>query len=166
MPENRREEFLSEAYIRAIAARAGVNIQEFKADFGVDIGFTRINHHSRGFTDMSCLPLYCQLKASTTCETRGDQIVYKLDAKNYNDLVSSSSSVLIVFCLPPDINDWIAQDEHCLSISKCAYYLQLTDREETPNKATKTITIPKAQIFTEKALLQLIDEVQKRVQPL
>lgn len=166
MPEETKKEFLSKAYVRAVAAHAGVNIEFSEADFGVDISFTRIKSRPGRRFDTSGLALKCQLKSSMICHMKDDHVVYDLDAKNYNDLVNSAFGILIVLWLPSNIDNWIMQDENSLSISKCAYYLDLFGRKETSNKEKQRVFIPKSQIFTVEALLRLIDQVQKRVQPL
>ena len=168
MPFETREEQFSKAYVWALAARAGLNIYEGKCDFGVDISFRRVRdrENPQRYVDMGPeIPLLCQLKASTQCELRGDDIVYDLKAKNYNDLVNSSNSVLILLWLPENIEDWIVYQENCMHLFKRAYYYKIKDLIETSNKYTKTIYIPKTQVLTEEALLQLVDQAQRWVSP-
>jgi len=166
MPDETRAEYLSKAYVRAIAARAGANIHIPEVDYGVDMAFTRVKRHSSGLTDMPDIPLRCQIKSSKDCKLRGDDIVYDLKVKNYNDLINSSSTVLIVLWLPFTIDEWIMQDANCLTVFKCAYYFEISDRTEISNKSKKQILIPKSQVFTEEALLRLIDKAQKGLQAL
>jgi len=58
------------------------------------------------------------------------------------------------------------QDENFLTVRKCAYYFEITDRTKVHNKRTKQILIPKSQIFTEEALLRLIEKAQEGLQVL
>ncbi len=166
MPNETRAEFISRAYVYAVAARAGVNVTKPEFDFGVDFIFTRIGKETYGLRDMLYIPLTCQLKSSKDCEYRGDEIYYVLEAKNYKDLVRSSSSILILLWLPAEIDKWIAQSENSLHLFKCAYFYKIKpeDRKEVPNKTRVTIHFPRSQVFTAEALLQLIDEIQPRLE--
>src|SRR6266849_6790608 len=166
MPEADRGEELSIAYVSAIAAHAGVSIAEIlRRDYGIDMTFRRLwkrtsdNHYS----DRSGISVPSQLKSARVpeWEMRGERIVYALKAKNYNDLVTSTNGFLILMCLPSAIDQWLKQDEECLRLHKCYYYwrTELED-EETTNTKTKTIYIPRDQLFTPAALISLVDEAQ------
>lgn len=164
MPETSRSQAFSIAYIRAIAAKAGVNIYKSEEDFGVDMSFCKIIHRKDRYTDTSSMPVPFQIKSSKVWELRGDTIVYDLEVKNYNDLVNSCFCVLILMCLPPTSDEWLRQDEECLRLHKCCYYWRPSDRVETLNSEKKRIYIPRSQIFTVDALTMLMDEAQARLQ--
>jgi hypothetical protein len=166
MPESFKAEALSMAYIRAIAAKAGVNIYRPEYDFGVDMSFGKVvQRDGRRCADTSSMPVPFQIKASKVWELRGDTIIYDLEVKNYNDLVNSTILVLILMCLPSTSDEWLRQDEECLSLHKCCYYWRPSSGQaETLNSEKKRIYIPRSQIFTVDALTMLMDEVQARVQ--
>lgn len=171
LPDGQRQELLSEAYVFAIAARAGVNMSKPRFDLGTDYKFERVSKVSYGRRDMPGrgIALRCQLKSSKNCELlRNDMIAYRLDADNYNDLIYSSASVLVLLWLRDTIDEWILQTKECLHIHKCAYYYEIQDKDRTeaPKGSTKTIHIPPSQIFTPEALLKLLDKAERGLEPL
>lgn len=161
MPEPLRMEGLSRAYIDAIAARAGVSTCVPRNDFGVDVFVSKITRQRDGRrTDVPNSPVPLQLKASTLWTVREAMIVYDLEAKTYNDLVSNDDHILIFMCLPPDPEEWLDQDEDGLQLHKCCYYWRPSDGTETTNTATKRIFIPRRQLFTVDVLKRLVNRVE------
>lgn len=171
MSEKLNSEAFSLAYIRAVAARAGVNIYRPEWDFGVDLAFTRVDPYQplakkrgRRHRDSHTLPIPFQVKSSKNWKMCDDTIVYDLEAKNYDDLVNSSVCLLLLMCLPPTIDEWMHQDEQCLQLHHGCYYWQPSEEDEmTPNEETKRITIPRKQLFTAEALLRLLSERQRGI---
>lgn len=173
MPEKQRSEDFSRAYIEAIAAHAGVNIHEPRRDFGIDLAFSRIDRSERvskkgsklRYTDTHSVSLPCQVKSSKDWTLHNNAVLYDLEVKNYNDLVNSSACFLILMCLPPTIDEWLSQDENGLRLMKCCYYWRPSENEdETDNDRTKQICIPRSQVFTAEALIELLNERQGGVQ--
>lgn len=170
MPDSDRAEELSVAYACAIAAHAGINTTISRKDFGIDISFRRVwkRRSDNHYTDMPGLSIPSQLKSARAPEWkfRAGKIVYDLRAKNYNDLVTSTNGFLILMCLPSSIDEWLLQGEECLHLYKCCYYwIPGLEDIETPNKHTKTIYIPREQLFTVGALTTLVDQVQLGITP-
>jgi len=170
MPEADQGEELSIAYVSAIAAHAGINITVSRKDYGIDMSFKRLwkRKSDNHYTDMAGLSLPSQLKSARFPEwkIRADIIAYDLRAKNYNDIVTSTNGFLILMCLPAAIDQWLEQNEERLHLHKCCYYwTPELDDDETPNKSTKTIYIPRTQLFTTDALISLVDQVQPRIEP-
>ncbi|WP_052887421.1 DUF4365 domain-containing protein [Thermogemmatispora carboxidivorans] len=163
MPEAHRAEELSLAYVLALAAKAGVNYSLLKRDYGIDISFRRPRIIDGEIDDSGSMMVDAQLKASRNYRLKGDYIVYDLPAKNYRKLVNSIFSVLLLLCLPPSIDHWLHQSEECLSIYKCCYYWRPQGHVEIDQVRSKTIYVPKANLFTEAVLLSLLDEAQAKV---
>jgi hypothetical protein len=69
------EEGLSRAYVMAVAARAGVNINWREFDYGVDGTFCRVSNRNGRLTEDG-VALDYQLKASTRWRMDGREVVY------------------------------------------------------------------------------------------
>lgn len=160
------------AYVRAIAAKAGMNIWKPENDFGTDLAFTRIGsyqpvakkRHNR-YLDPHDVSIFFQVKSTTDWEEVNDKIRYDLEATAFDDLIFRRGiSLLLVMCLPPTIEKWLSQDRSNLQLYHCCYYWE-PDAEEvmTPNDYTKRIFIPTRQIFTPDALTELFDSRQREV---
>ena len=164
MPETFKMQKLSIAYVRAIAAKAGANVSNPEDDFGIDISFGKMIERNGRYTDTGCIPLHAQVKASKNWEKREDVIVYDLEVKNYDDMVTSNHKCfLILMCLPQTIDEWLDQNEEHLQLRRCCYYWRPSDLMETTNTTTKRIFIPRSQIFTVNSLIGLMDEVQVKI---
>jgi len=164
MPYNDKSEALSIAYIRAIAAKAGVNILKSESDKGVDLRFSKVTERNGHYRDISHICLPCQIKSTKNWIEKGDNILYDLEVINYNDLINSSYLLLVLMCLPQTIDQWLLQDEDCLRIHKCCYYWRpLRGQVETLNENTKRIIIPRTQIFTADLLTTTLNEIESRL---
>jgi hypothetical protein len=171
-PDSDRSEELSVAYVSAIAAHAGIKAENVsRKDYGTDMTFKRLRKRKSDnhYTDINGIDVHCQIKSARSPEwkiSKGGIISYRLRAKNYNDLVTSTYGFLILMCLPSSIDQWLQQDEECLRLYKCCYYwMPGPDDEETKNDTTKTIYIPNQQLFSAKVLVSIVDQVQPRIDP-
>jgi hypothetical protein len=171
-PESDRSEELSVAYVSAIAAHAGIRVESVsRKDYGTDMTFKRLRKRTidNNYSDMHGIIVPCQIKSARAPEWREskqkDSISYDLRAKNYNDLVNSTLGFLILMCLPATVEQWVQQDQECLRLYKCCYYwIPGADDELTGNKYTKTIHIPREQLFTAEILARIVDEAQPRIE--
>lgn len=165
MTQQHIEEGLSRAYVAAVAARAGVNLNWRGFDYGVDGAFCRISERDGRHAEDG-ITLDYQLKASTRWRIENQEVVYQLEAKTYNDLASRRSGVrvvpliLILFCLPKEESQWLEINEENLLMRKCCYWT-LVDERLTKNAATVTIGIPREQLLTSAALLDLLGKVER-----
>jgi len=168
-----RSEELSIAYVSVIAAHAGIKVESVaRKDHGTDMTFKRLRKRTIDdhLSDMNGIIVPCQVKSARLPEWREgrneDIIAYDLRAKNYNDLVTSTYGFLVLMCLPASVGQWVQQDQECLRLYKCCYYwMPGSDDEETDNKHTKTIHIPREQLFTAEILASIVDEAQPRIEP-
>jgi hypothetical protein len=171
-PETDRSEELSIAYVSAIAAHAGIKVENVsRKDHGTDVTFKRLRKRKIDgrYSDMNSIIIPCQVKSARAPEWREnknkDFIVYDLRAKNYNDIVTSTFGFLILMCLPASVEQWLQQDDECLRLYKCCYYWRPGDGDdETDNKYTKTIYIPREQLFTADILAGIVDDAQPRIE--
>ena len=143
MPENLIKEQLSVAYIHAVTARVGYELDIKSVDYrGIDgvienpalSGVNRVDF---------------QLKSSTDYEIRETEIAYDLRVENYNRLVQEKDipRVLILFIMPKDDAEWLIQNPDELCLRKCAYWLSLMGEAPSTNTSQKRVSIPKANIF-------------------
>ena len=159
------EEALCEAYIQAIAAHARVAVRiNHKNDYGIDGSFHHIDKiHKRRLE--SVIALAFQLKASINWSLNNAQekIVYKLEAKTFNDLARyQGPCILILLCLPRAADTWVEQCEDYLLLRKSCYFWRKPNNEETKNSSTETIYIEKENFFTSNALLKLLTDVNNK----
>lgn len=148
--EQQKEQF-SIAYVRAVAAVAGVNVYRPEVDEdSVDIGFA-----TRTFAGQPQRPrLEAQLKCTADPVGEGTSFGFALRVKNYNELVGEFlvPRLLIVVVVPPAASEWLMQDEKSLAMRHCGYWVSLANSPTTPNASNVTIQIPRSQVFTVSAL--------------
>ena len=146
------------SYVTAIIARSGLCSNSVDKDFGVDLEVRNIGLYGTKRVDLSTF-LELQLKASINWKTDATHIIFDLEADAYNKLVfrrenSSTPCALILCCLPKDEATWLSVCEDTLIIRKCCYYY-FVNGEETSNKDSKRIRIPRSQLLTPESLNDL-----------
>ncbi|MDX2044090.1 MAG: DUF4365 domain-containing protein [Acidobacteriota bacterium] len=165
MTQQHVEEWLSHAYVMAIAARAGVGIGRPFQDYGVDGTFSKIQFFS-GRRFETGVKIDFQLKASKNWKIEGESVVYDLEAKTYNDIVNRSLRIrstplmLILLCLPQDSAQWLEQSEDHLIVRRCCYW-SIFSGTATQNSHTARIRISRHQLFTPDVLMKLLDQVEE-----
>lgn len=74
----------------------------------------------------SGFPLDYQAKATVNWELKDGHIVYDLESKSFNDIVSrdeaQTTMILILLCLPPEKPDWHIATEKSTTLRNCCYY--------------------------------------------
>ena len=148
------KERLSIGYVTLVAARAGCQVLMIPVD--------------RESCDIEIRPVAgaqvridIQLKATAHLVDEGDYVSFPLEIKNYNDLRSTevgNLQLLIVVDLHDDENEWVLADIDSLIFKRCAFWHNLAGAPETNNVATKTVRIPKQQIFNPEGLRAIIQE--------
>ncbi len=158
-----KTEMLSMAFLKAIAARAEVVLSICDHDFGVDGTFTPIIELN-GFKTLSKYSLDFQLKSTTNWKIVNNEIVFDLDAKNYNYMANNNNQeraplILLIFCLPQDKNVWLNENEYMLVMKKCCYW-SYTNGSESSNVNSVRIKIPTCNIFDSETLTDLLEKVK------
>lgn len=158
------EAALSEAYVYAIAARAGANTSTRNRDYGIDGSFHEIMIVNGQRVETGATINY-QLKASQNCNLSGNEVVYTLKKDAYNRLVAIKNDsiipcFLLVLHLPPDPDIWFEICEDHLLLRRCCYWLhwQIT---EPIQQTSVNVHIPRMQQFTPNALNMLLEEFKK-----
>src|SRR5438128_612267 len=127
LPRNQRQEGLSRAYVRAIAAQAGALCCEPIQDFGIDIFLRGLERRDQQYLDIGP-QLDVQLRSTMRAEVRDEVIVYDLDVRTYNLLRTESSDrprILVLLVLPADEAQWLSQSVEELVLRRCAYWMSL-----------------------------------------
>ncbi len=148
-----RMEQFSIAYISALAAKTGCNISEPRVDDdSIDISLQKKYERSpRGRLDL-------QLKAHGTDPFENDMFSFSLKKKNYDDLRIDETvpRLLVVVCMPKDIESWLAHSEDQLLLRRCAYWYSLTGFPESENETSVTLQIPRSNLLSPASLEELM----------
>lgn len=158
------KECLSRAYITAVVGRARHKLNwNSEHDYGVD-GYVRsiekrgVRHYETGFG------FDFESKTTTRWTLDGQEIVYDLEADAHNDLVSRAGTgalpfLLVLLCIHDDETSWLSVSPERLILQKCAYWCQV-DGVFTDNVATRRVRIPSANLFSPKAVADILDAVK------
>ncbi|ANL70606.1 hypothetical protein AMC83_CH00572 [Rhizobium phaseoli] len=147
-----RQEAFSRAYIRAVAAVAGCTVATPETDN--DKVDWMISSRVRG-TKFTKPQINLQAKCLLGGAAEGERISYSLDIDTYDNLRDqqvTNPRILVVVLAPIHPEDWIIQDEAQLVLKHCAYWLSLKGEPDVPNSASKTVYLPRLNIFTPKVL--------------
>lgn len=161
------QESLCLSHIYALAGVAGVNYAIKKVyDYGVDGQFNAVKERAGRLVD-SGVPLDFQAKATIDWAQRDGYIVYDLEAKTYNDIVSREPSettmILILLCLPRDQGNWHLVETEATTMRHCCYF-HLLSGEPTENARTARIFIPGDNLLTPSTLNNLLTMEKARRQ--
>lgn len=154
MDLNTQKEQFSIAYVRAVAAVAGVKILRAEVDDdSIDIGLERSG---------GCAPkLDLQLKCTADpCPNNADTS-FVLKLKNYEDLRRATiiPRWLVVMYVPANLADWLAfaAPPKETVVRRCAWWRSLSGAPDVDNEASVTIQLPYANMFTPDALKAKLD---------
>jgi hypothetical protein len=154
---------LSRAYVRAVAARAGVICADSAQDFGIDLFLRAVTARNGGFADTG--PQLVQLKSSTRAELRDPQVIHDLEVRAYDVLRPATAGVtprvLVLLVLPEDESQWLTQTVDELILRRCAYWHSLRGAEPTTSHTTILIAIPRAQVFSADAVVTLLNRLKQ-----
>lgn len=143
MGPNIQQEEMSLAYIHAVAARAGY-------DYTGRVGRDTASVDGEISSDEGLFPAFkYQAKSTSRPLVDGDEIVYDLNVKNYNDLCveSRESRLLILVSIPTDIADWTSVDEEALCIRCAGYWHSLRGEQPSTRSDSQRIRFPESQRF-------------------
>ena len=149
-----QEEALSRVYARAVAARAGYTTADHDFDRdGFDLSI-KAGGAMRPGIDL-------QLKASTNLRhLRDGSIRYDLKVHNYDLLriATQTPRYLMVLELPPDKDRWMDISELHLVLRKRAFWVDLFNADEVPNRSTVAIDVPESHLFNVGGLRTLMEK--------
>ena len=162
MDLNIQKEQFSIAYVRAVAAVAGVKVLRTDVDDdSIDIGLERAG---------GCAPkLDLQLKCTAEpLPTNGD-ISFPLKLKNYDDLrrLTVAPRWLVTLFVPTDCADWLtfATPPTEALLRRCAWWTSLDGLPDVDNTASVTVQLRRGNVFTPEALKAKLDEIETLFRP-
>jgi len=164
MTEQHIKEQISRAYVRAIAARAGILMEECSVDYGVDGRFVDVDYDAEYGRYAAGFGIDFQLKATKNIIPKGDKLIYDLEVKNYRDLIKTkvgTPRILIVYSMPRQMDEWITITDDDTTLRRCAWWCSLKGQGETNNKNKKRIILPVSQRLTPDELRRLINLVKE-----
>lgn len=141
--------------MQAVAAHAGFQVSRPEVDDDSVDGILLSRRGRRPRIEF-------QLKATGQDIFQGDHVAFPLPIKNYNDLQVETISprILVVVSMPDNEAQWLHQSEEALHLYRCAYWVSLLGRPETPNTASITVHLPGSQMFTSESLVAMMDRIQ------
>ena len=138
LPRNQRQEALSRAYVRAIAARAGMVCGTTEGDYGFDMFIRSVQTDGHRYHDDGA-QLDLQLKSTIQAEIRETEVAYDLEVRAYDLLRQprvARRRILVLLALPEDEGDGWCQSEDELILRHCAYWIDLRGpRQQAPSEA-------------------------------
>lgn len=169
MHKTKQQENFSDAFIKAITAVAGYGATKPSNDIdSIDWTISGINPSGR----ISRPKLDIQLKCCGQEDAlKSKVLVFPVKFKNYNDLREKNERLgyiprlLVVVRVPNDLNKWVTESEDNFILNHCAYWYSLEGREETSNKKTVTVHIPRSQAFNVESLKKIMNNISNQKMP-
>ncbi len=153
-PTNLSQEQLSQACVRAVVFNAGYNLSLPEVDVGIDGAI--VNPAQRGINRVDY-----QIKATTRYVVREFDIGYDLRVENYNSLVQEDGipRVLLLYTMPEDPEQWLAQSEEETCLRHCLYWLSLMGRPVSSNESTVRVYFPRDQLLDQSGLVNMFHQL-------
>ncbi|MCW2395305.1 MULTISPECIES: DUF4365 domain-containing protein [unclassified Sphingobium] len=154
------KENLCAAHIYAVAGMAGVCLGLRNVnDYGVDGQFDPvITRGSRRI--ISGIPLPFQAKSTINWEVKDGHVIYDLESKTYNDIVSRTDAeatlLLVLLCLPKEAATWHGITAYATTMRTCCYWHHFRGDPVPNEKSKKRIKIPMGQLLTPQSLNELL----------
>ena len=150
-------EQFSFAYVRAVAAHADCEVSDNhypglnSRDGSISAGWGR--HPQINF----------QAKATSQDVLRDGSVRFRLPRSDYDNLRRRDTvpHILIVLLMPKDDADWLNQTSEELTMRRCAYWMSLEGKSESPNVSTVTVHVPVSQMFDTEQLRDMMNRVDR-----
>ncbi|ADE14120.1 conserved hypothetical protein [Nitrosococcus halophilus Nc 4] len=156
-----QKEQFSVAYIKAIAAQAGLNNAHPSVDDD-SIDLELIGKDFKGILRNPKIEL--QLKCTSRDLLNGNVIKFPLSLKNYNDLRGDNvlcPRYLAVLVIPENVQDWVEYKDEELILRNSCYWVSIRNHPKTYNKTKVTVDIPLKQRLTKETLVELMTLASK-----
>lgn len=159
-----RMEDMSFAYVKALCAYNGYSLKketEHDND-GVDATIKCKGYPCEYEEGMEYSPLIdVQLKSSFSRIHRNidGTLRFTFEVKNYNELIRENRGtaiILIILQMYKERVKWLDHSEESLSITKCAYWVNLKGMPYSENTQSITIDVPENQLLTQDSLKELM----------
>jgi hypothetical protein len=167
LPTNQRQEALSRAYVRAVAAQAGVICGGLGQDYGIDMFLRTVPIEGHRYTDKGD-QLDLQLKSTTRASVTDTEVMHDLEVRAYESLrlvTRGCPRILVLLVLPEDETLWLTHSVEELILRRCAFWQSLRGAPGTTNQATIRLHIPRANTFSVEAVRALMQRVSEGIDP-
>ncbi len=168
LPRSHRQEALSRAYVRAVAAKAGVLCDDVVQDFGIDMFLHGVEVRNGGYWDTGP-QLDVQIKSTTRAEVRDDSVIHDLEVRTYNLLREENAfgrpRILVLVVLPEDEAEWLEQSVEQLIVRRCGFWVSFRGADPTTAHTTLRVAIPRRNVFSPDELQQLLSRIKQGVMP-
>lgn len=163
------KEDLSISYISTLCASSGIAYEIHRHDDDSTDGELkkRINLGNGCLFDAQ---LRVQLKCTSSYSQytdKGEYITYKLNAKNYNDLCTPSTTTIILglLVLPEDEKEWVKWSEQELLLKGCMYWANFSGNPISKNLSTVSVDLSKKHVINGETLQELLEKIAKEEWP-
>jgi len=162
-----RQEYLSKAYIRAVAAKAGYTCAPPDPDYGLDLVIRDVDEEDdgNGKTVLQDYGYALDVSAKSTYIARiiDDCIHYDLEIKAYDNLIKEqrgTPAILVLYHMPIEETDWLSVGNDITILKHCGYWQSLRGKPPSTNSSTQVIEIPRSQVFCESSLKGIMNKVR------
>ena len=151
-----RKSRFSLSYIEAVASHAGFQVVEPKVDEDSVDGILMGEFGRRPRIEF-------QAKATSQNILRPDGIHFPLPLKNYEELRLDSivPRILIVMLMPESPGDWLNHSAEELCLRHCAYWKSLREEDETHNRDSVVVRLPRDNIFDSDHLSWMMETTER-----
>lgn len=160
---------LSYAYLHAVASRGGFSCEVSNRHMdsaAVDAIVREDGKMLASDSVLTSFEVHVQLKATyQPLVDVGGRWAFSLPVHQYNRLRAirvGSPKLLMVMQLPSTVDDWLRHSEDGLTAKRCGYWVSLRGAPESPNDRTQTIYIPRSQLLSPDALMDLMTRFSRR----
>lgn len=169
MQITQKKEDISISYISALCAYAGIAYEIVRHDEDGTDGILKkrvILDEKRKYDAELRIQLKCTSSASQYADM-GDSLIYKLKAKNYNDLCLPATSPMILglLVLPENSEEWVFWNTEELLVRGCMYWAEFSGKPETSNTGTVNIKIDKNNVLNTETLPCILEKIAKEEWP-
>lgn len=65
----------------------------------------------------------------------------------------------MICCVPENVSDWLHEDAQATAMRRCAYWLSLRGFPAVPNETTRSVRLPRSQLFNTTALREVMERI-------
>jgi hypothetical protein len=163
LTRNLKESELSIAYAHALAVKGDFEFDLPRIDNdSVDVYISANGALLASDSVLHSPKIDIQLKATTNWKISPDgNIAYDLKIKNYNDLRRRTvvPKILVLVCLPQNVDDWITCSPDELIVRKCAYWVSLLNKPAVDNATSVRVFLN--ELFSHNTLKELLTKISK-----
>lgn len=162
-----RQELLSKAYIRAVAAKAGYSCAQPEPDYGLDLVIRDVDEdlNNDGRSTFQDYGYALDISAKSTHNVRiiDGYIHYDLEIKAYDNLIKEkrgTPAILVLYYMPTEEGEWLSIGNDSTILKYCGYWLSLRGKSPSTSSSTQVVEIPEGHIFCESSLKEIMDKVR------